>query len=351
MFEIFCRYCNRLVVLIAVLTCLSITTGCSKSEPPSPSVEVPAPKPLQPLFAAARECFKTCVGHLRLPDTPTALPEKFKDFLENTDYGRDGLLALVKQWPENYMPLAEKKPSERDSMEMEGWIAYVIDFQGVPIQIYIQAGFPDKEWNTGPYRRVPGSLTIAVNPTTKAMAAIFNGQEDLSEYRFAGDEKLLSVLIAYEAADEAETERAYKISAISRNDKLIFPIPSTKTVDAEKRLTYLNSIYVNGEITGAHSALDAGDKLREGDKWWSPDSSFTQCFNSGGPAAKLDSFVGFTDKPKTQDFKDSSGKLRKVEVTNDEPNGTTTVWTYYKSKSDCESEQVHSTRSLADKYR
>lgn len=43
---------------------------------------------------------------------------------------------------------------------------------------------------------------------------------------------------------------------------------------------------LNGEITGAHSALDAGDKLREGDKWWSPDSSFTQCFNSGGPAAK-----------------------------------------------------------------
>lgn len=105
------------------------------------------------------------------------------------------------------------------------------------------------------------------------------------------------------------------------------------------------------EITGAHSALDAGDKLREGDKWYSPDSSFTQCFNSGGPAAKLDSFVGFTDKPYTHDVTDSSGNVVKVEVINASGGGGETVWTYYKNKSQCEAEQINSTKSLADKYR
>lgn len=349
------RYALHWAGLIAALTCLSITTGCTKSESASSAAaEVPAPKPLQALFSAAPECFKTCVGHpknQRNPDTPTALPEQFADFLENTNFGRDGLLTLVKQWPESYMPLAVRKSNERDTMGMEGSIAYVIDFQGVPIIIYTGAGFPDQEWYPGPKRRVPGSLTIAVNPKTKTMAAIFNGQEDLSEYRFAGDSKLLAVLIAYQAAHEAEGEKAYLISAIQQADDVVFPTPSDRLARVEARLSYLNSLYAGDKIIGARSYFDAGDKLREGDKWYSPDSTFTQCFNSGGPAAKLDSFVGFTDKPYTHDVTDSSGRIVKVEVINASDGGGETVWTYYKNKSQCEAEQINSTKSLADKYR
>lgn len=352
-------------LIAAMLVCLSIATGCSKSEPPRaaiaksppPAAQPPAPKLLQPLFLAARECFRNCVGHPldnRHPDTPVTLPHKFKDFLANVDWGPAGLVALVSVWPEEYKPLAVKEPNERDTMEMEGWIAYVMDFEGNPIQIYIQAGFPDKEWTPGPYRRVPGHLTVAVNPKTKAMATIFNGQSDLSEYRFAGDEKLLAVLIAYQVADEAEKEKAHLISAVQQAEDVVFPVPSDRIARVEARLQYLNGLYQDSQISRARSAYDAGDDARKvppEKQWWSPNSSFTSCFESGGPAAKLDQFVGFTDKPYTRDFHDSSGKIVKVEVINPVGGGQETVWTYYKDKAQCEAEQVNATKSLADKYR
>lgn len=353
-------------VLTAILfTCVTITVGCSKSEPPqtatveapAPTVQPPAPKPLQPLFAAARECFKSCVGHprgYRHPDTPIALPEKFKDFIDTTDYGLSGLLNLVSAWPENYMPLAVRAPNERDTMEMEGWIAYVMDYEGDPIQIYVQAGFPEREWTPGPYRRPPGGLMVAVNPRTKAMAAIFNGQEDLSEYRFTGDEKLISLLVAYGVAEEAEREKAYLISPTQQSEDVVFPIPAERIARVEARLAYLSGLYANGQIGGARSAYDAGDDARRvppEKQWWIANSSFTECFETGGPAAKLDQFVGFTDKPYTRDHRDSSGKLVKVEVVNAIGGGQETVWTYYKEKSRCEAEQVNATKSLADRYR
>lgn len=86
-------------------------------------------------------------------------------------------------------------------------------------------------------------------------------------------------------------------------------------------------------------------------QWWIANSSFTTCHESSGPAAKLDEFVGFTDKPNAQDFRDSSGKIEKVEVTNSAGAGYETVWIYYKEKALCEAEQINSTKLLADKYR
>ncbi len=85
-------------------------------------------------------------------------------------------------------------------------------------------------------------------------------------------------------------------------------------------------------------------------KWWSANSSFTSCFKTKGPADQLDSFVGFIDKPQAKDFKDAHGRLWKVEVSNPVRGGSM-IWTYYKFKEDCESEQINATKSLADKYR
>lgn len=314
-------------------------------------------KALQPLFAAGRDCFKSCAGHpagASQPDTSRVLPREFKDFLATTDYGLDKLVALVSTWPENYKPLVIKAPNERDTMEMEGFTSYVMNFQGDPIQIYVQSGFPKREWTPGPYRRPPGGLTVAVNPRTRAMAAIFNGQEDLSEYRFAGDEKLLSLLVAYTVASEAETEKAHLISRTQQSEGIVFPIPTERIARVEARLAYLSGLYLNGQIRGARSAYAAGNDARKvppEKQWWAANSSFTECLETGGPAAKLDEFVGFIDKPHTQDYRNSSGKLVKVEVINAIGGGRETVWTYYKEKSQCEAEQVNATKSLADRYR
>jgi len=98
------------------------------------------------------------------------------------------------------------------------------------------------------------------------------------------------------------------------------------------------------------SAYDARKEPPE-KQWWTANSSFTKCFETSGPAAKLDEFVGFTDKPYTRDFPDSSGKIVKVQVINSAGGNLETVWTYYKEKAQCEAEEVNATKSLADKYR
>lgn len=284
--------------LTAILfTCILVIVGCSKpdsdevinSKSGGETAQSSTAKPLQPLFMAARACFNTCTGYTwskHHSDTSRVLPKNFKDFIATTNYGLKGLLKLVSIWPDNYKAIAVKKPSEHAIMEMGGWMTYVMNFEGNPIYIYVQVGLPDMEMIPGPLRRVPGSLSIAVNPKTKAMAAIFIGQENLSEYRFTGDEKLLSILLAYLVADEAEQEKAYLISPSQIREDVIFPIPAERLSKVETRLSYLNGLYINGMITGARSAYDAGSDARKvppEKQWWAANSSFTECFETGGP--------------------------------------------------------------------
>jgi hypothetical protein len=355
----------RYAMYAAALMGISISIGCTKFETSQPASVAATPTvpqvagtvTLQPLFVAASECFDICVGRPRNRlhlDTPILLPEHFKDFIAHTDYGAGELRGLLSQWPGNFQPLLVKDPSERPNMDMEGSISYVIDFQGDPIQIYENAGFPKRSWTPGPYRRDPGTLTVAVDPKTKTMAAEFNGPEDLSEYRFAGDEKLIAVLLAYTAAEEAEVEKAYLKTPSGSPEDAVFPVPADRRGPAEARLSYLNSLYRDKHIVGARSAYDAGENAHRTSpekQWWAANSSLTACFETGGPAAKLDEFVGFTDKPRTQDFKDSNGKLIKVEVINSADGDVDTVWTFYKEKAQCETEQINATKALADKYR
>ena len=82
--------------------------------------------------------------------------------------------------------------------------------------------------------------------------------------------------------------------------------------------------------------------------WWSPNSTFSSCIESMGPAEKLDSLAGLADRPSARDFRDyKNGELIKVEVSNDSRESI--VWTYYKSKEKCQNEKV--TKYIADKYR
>lgn len=348
------------LVLIAILgACSDSSPGKAKKSAPLSTERpaVPPAKPLVPIFAGAKECLDRCsevVFGKEDDQLPSKLPRNFKDFLGSDPVYANAFLDLVKQFPQNYWPLAIKGVAERETMDMEGWTGYIIKDGNDFVHIYVQAGYPQREWTPGPNRRPPGSLTVAVNHRTKAMAVVFNGQEDLSEYRFVGDEALLSVVSAYMAAHDAETERAYLVSQTQQAAPTVFPVPEAKKPDVTRRLTYLNGLINNREIFNARSAYAAGDDSRRTPpekQWWSPDSSFTSCFETGGPAAKLEEFIGFTDKPTTKDFRDGSGNLYKVEVLNYEGGGRERVWFYYRTKAKCETEQVNATKNLADKYR
>ncbi|WP_435627278.1 hypothetical protein [Candidatus Ferrigenium straubiae] len=347
-----------IAVAVAVAACTKAddtqkTANSNAPTPVSSTVELKTEKPLDPLFADAKSCLKECIGQLPnydSPDTEFAIPRKFSDFLKGTDYGQDRFLNLLEQMPPDFMKFGVIGPDEHPGLEMSGWISHRLERNGTPIYIYTHVGLPEGV----PLRRRAGSLIVAVNPKTKEMATVFNGEQDLSHYIFVGSSNLLSFIVAYISASEAETEKAYKISSTQQTEILVFPIPNDRIVDVERRLIYLNSIYRNGEITGAYSAYNAGEALRKvphEKQWWVANSSFTECFESGGPAAKLDEFEGFTDKPRTQDYRNSSGNLAKVEVINATGSGQETVWTYYKEKSQCEAEQVNATKSLADRYR
>jgi len=84
--------------------------------------------------------------------------------------------------------------------------------------------------------------------------------------------------------------------------------------------------------------------------WYSPDSGFTECFESHGPAAKIESLNNGANQPHTRDFTDGSGELMKVEVIVDDVD-TQHVWTYFRNRSQCEAEEIHANQNLADKYR
>lgn len=366
---------RKLLVCMAVFATLLSACGPSEDEKrkkmreelnppdasyaPSSAKPIKQEKPLSPLFAAAQKCLTTCSGKQKnryYPDTPIVLPEKFQDFVDKVDFGRDGFLTLISELPPNYLPIAIRGNARQD-LPMEGDIMYVMQVEGDPIHLYYNAGYPSKEWfNRKEYRRPDGVLDVAVNPQKKTMAAIFKDFDlnDLRRYRFIGDKKLLEVLVAHTAADEAEAEAAYLVSIDQKRDPVIFPIPEQKMARIMTRLKYLNELYDGNQITGARSELDAGNDARKKPpekQWWIAGSSFTECHEVGGPAAKLDEFVGFTDTPTTRDFRDSSGNLYKVEVIVDGAPGYQRVWTYYKEQRRCEAEMVNATKSLADKYR
>lgn len=346
-----------ILTLVACTKVNDIDKTDKNSAPDIPPIEINSKnleKTLHPLFTEAKLCLKECRGNFLSYDSPASsfsIPRDFNDFLNQTDYGQEGFLNLLRKMPPEFMKFGVLAPDESPELKMSGWASYRLEHNGDLIYIYIQVGLPEGV----PPRREIGSLIVGVNPKTKQMAVVFRGAHDLSHYIFVGEPNIISYVIAYISADEAEIERAYKISNTQQSENPIFPIPSNRFPDVERRLVYLNSIFKNGEILGAQSPYAVGETARRvppEKQWWSPNSSFSRCIESQGPAAKLDSFIGLTDKPETKDFIDSSGNLKKVEVINYEDGGSLKrIWSYYKSKDDCENEEVNATKVLADKYR
>jgi len=155
-------------------------------------------------------------------------------------------------------------------------------------------------------------------------------------------------------ASEAETERVHLINRTNLPGPTVFPVPSAKKGDVVRRLSYLNGLFNNGQIFHARSAYAARDDARRTlpeKQWWVVNRGFSLCFEVSGPAAKLDEFVGFPDKPTTSDYRDGSGNLYKVEVIQSLGLGREEVWTYYRTQEACEAEQVNATKNLADRYR
>ncbi len=85
--------------------------------------------------------------------------------------------------------------------------------------------------------------------------------------------------------------------------------------------------------------------------WFVVNASDPSCFQShGGPAQKLEDLSGGPSRPRTREFPGADGELSKVEVISDAEDGEH-IWTYYRSKSECEDEEVNAPKALADRYR
>src|SRR3546814_18193882 len=106
-------------------------------------------------------------------------------------------------------------------------------------------------------------MYAVVDPRAKEMALLFNGGDDLSNYRFAGPEELNSYLLSYKIANEVEVERAYLVGRQTMPEAPIFPIPDERLNDVLRRSYYLRSLYHNNAISSARSAYFAGNEKRK----------------------------------------------------------------------------------------
>lgn len=79
-------------------------------------------------------------------------------------------------------------------------------------------------------------------------------------------------------------------------------------------------------------------------KWFSPTSSFDECFETSGPAGRIVELTG--ERPGVTES--NGGRKVTVHVYR---GSKQIIWTYYRDKSICEDEQVNVEKRLADKYR
>jgi hypothetical protein len=312
-------------------------------------VAQPLEAALPPVFARAEACLQECATR-RL-----TLPEHFSDLMKRRSE-RLEFQRLINLFPSELAGLAHLKPDDRSDLPFDGNAeGSLATSDGRKVQIYYNVGYPEKQWvNWEAFRRPAGSLWVAVDGSSGKMAGIFAGGEDWSSYSFRGDPDLVAPLLAYVAADDIHVDQA--VEAANANGEappLAFPLQADVLSRSADRLKYLAAHFVDGKVEGTQSTSSMTQEARDkaGLSWFAPNGSHTACIRSGGPAEKLDEFEGLMDRPTTQDYSDADGNLTKVEVSNNEKDGTVRVWSFYRSRSDCEAEWVTRTEDLANRYR
>lgn len=330
--------------------------GCDQHDSSSHATKSSATQPvvqsasLNPIFSDAIQCLRQCEGNQITDGGKTytgPVPYRFSDYFSQPE-GRELFLSALRELPPEWMPLGVLNDGEGNQLSMSGWITIVLRWKGREIYIFAQPGYVQGF----PSRYPDGSIILAVDPATKEYAGILNYNSDLSGYRFFGNKEILPFLVAYQAATEAETEKANKISRTELPRPVQFPIASDRIADTGDRLRYLASLYRDNssEITGAKSAYAAGDASRAStESHWFAASVSGGCSESISPATRIQQIRDAGFQASTKDENDIAGKLKSVEVSYDE--GLTTHYTvYYKSKSDCEA-AVDTANSVPDKYR
>lgn len=137
------------------------------------------------------------------------------------------------------------------------------------------------------------------------------------------------------------------VALIPKGTKQAPSSPDTSSTTAAD----VNNLQMSVPDNASSTAENITDPVSESAAWWVANSDFTECHESGGPAEKLDSLVGYIDQPTTRDFRDQNGNLEKVEVVVPEPGGMERVTTYFKSKALCMAEDINRTQNLANQYR
>jgi hypothetical protein len=334
-----------------------VLAGCDQhnnsSHTTKSSATQPAGRPalLNTIFSDAIQCLRQCEGNQIIDGGKNyagRVPYRFSDYLSSQPESQELFLSALKKLPSEWMPLGVLGSGEGDQLSMDGWVTIVLKWKGREVYIYGRPGYVQGL----PNRYPDGYINLAIDPTTKEYAGILNYNSNLSGYRFFGNKEILSFLVAYQAANEAETEKAYKISRTELPKPVQFPIPDERMGYTTDRLRYLASLYSAGSegITGAKSAYAAGDAGRAStESHWFAASVSGGCSESISPATRIQQIrdVGF--QASTKDENDSAGNLKSVEVSYDE--GLTTRYTvYYRNKSDCEA-AVDAANSVPDKYR
>jgi hypothetical protein len=298
------------------------------------------------------DCFAKCqVALINSEKPPPGLPVpvKFSDLLKVGSW-KARFLQMLGDLPPEFMAFGVLKPGEYQGLYMSGSLIGTISSNGQMLYIYTQVGYPKGL----PSREPNGLLDVVIDPKDGKMAGIWNGPQDLSQFRFLGSADKLAPLLAYLIASDAELERADQVSQAAQPAPVILPLPDGRVTYTRARLDYLGSLLVDGEINGAHSPFYAGDQVRKAQdalkpKWYAIELNRQYCIDGLSPAKQIEMIRDNGYEAHRKDTTDSLGKLVKVEISYDE--GITTITrTAFTSMKACE-EDLKQQKFIPQKYR
>ncbi len=345
------RRCLRAIAVASVLAG-AIPPSFAYADPAPRSVRSDRNEDIVRAFRDALACVSECKGAVAEhghPPPAKGVPAEFSALL-STPAWKQSFLTMLGEMPPEFIRYGLIQPGEYPGLVMSGSLYYIVNRDGRTAYIYRFVGLPEGV----PARRPKGNLDVIVDLEQREMAGIWNGPDDLSQYRFLGSANLLPSLIAYEAAGEAEIERATKISRAERPASVVLPLPADRWDYTRARLDYLASLVANGQINGARSMFYEGEQLRKKNEkpervWYAIDASRTDCIKSVSPAARINMIRDNGFKEITRDATDSQGNLVKVDISyGDGPYVFTT--TYYAAKETCMA-SLADERAVPDKYR
>lgn len=367
------RIATALLVFCVYLVACTKTESESTARTQAPEAAAPATpvKKLLPFYELVAGCIAQCESVWWKPEASAgqrpkfqpALPLSFAD-LVSTPEDQASFVRLVEQFPQHLRAIGILQPGENEETVVDNGVFGSYKKQPPKLfghlhNVILDGGRTIYVYSGIYYHRLtpdaPGSMHVAIEPTTKQYAGVIRAGRDLDEYYVGGADSLRSTLVAFVAAYDVEMFSMLAHYASGRKDAYenrAIMLPLHKDSDeALLRVALLNDkLGERGQATGvpAPEFLQRAKAAAAERAWYAVTRARDACVTSPmSPAQRIDLVKEAGLTPRVRDT-NSDGKLAIVEVTADDGRYETT-WRFFKKKEDCE--RTLASAPTPDRYR